>query len=169
MPMTIRRRFFWRLIMAAVNLPDVATSAGVPKIARTDAGNAVGQRFSAAMEKAVVDPALDPQRVGSASASVGETADAQERARRALNLNSTAPAQRKAVHGDAILHGLQNIRGVFDAQETRINSLVSRSALDTNALMATQWEVTKLSVLVDMTSKLAGKFTQLPETLLKGQ
>jgi type III secretion system YscI/HrpB-like protein len=170
--------FLWRLIMAAVNFTDVATQAATPRIGRLDASDSVGQRFSAAMEKAGTDSAIvGSQQVDAASRvpsagqtiAAGATADAQDRARRALNLNPVNAVQRKPAHGDAILNGLQHLRGVFDAQEARINGLTSRTAVDTNALLMAQWEVTKLSVLVDMTSKLAGKFAQLGETLLKGQ
>src|SRR5262245_40084907 len=162
----------WRLTMAAVNLTDVAAHAGTPNIVRVDPSDSTGQRFSTAMQKAATDPAFAPDRVDAAKtadAAAGASADAQERARRALNLNPAQAAHKHPAHGDAILQGLQTIRGTFAAQEARINNLVAHSAADTNALMAAQWEVTKLTVLVDMTSKLAGKFTQLPETLLKGQ
>ncbi|PDT90819.1 EscI/YscI/HrpB family type III secretion system inner rod protein [Bradyrhizobium sp. Y36] len=101
------------------------------------------------------------------AANGGTAADAQDRARQALDLNppKTAPAP----HGDTILHGLQNLRGVFDKQEARIGNLASARAADTNTLLAMQMEVAKFSVLVDVTSKLTGKSTQALESLLKGQ
>jgi hypothetical protein len=163
--------------MAAVNLTDVATQTGVAKVGRIDAGDKVSRRFATAMEKAGIDPAVDPQRIGAASrvpptgqttavdTAASATADAQERARRALNLNPSHSVQQKPVHGDAILNGLQNVRGIFGAPP--INALASHSA-DTSALMAMQVEVAKWTVLVETGAKVMGKFAQLPETLLKG-
>jgi type III secretion system YscI/HrpB-like protein len=165
--------------MAAIGLTDLATQTGTPKIGRTDASDATGQRFAAAMEKADADPASGRQPVDATSkvlpakpatdAAGSTTADAAERARRGLNLDPANAAQQRPAHGEAILNGLQNIRGVFGAQEARINDIISRPAADTNTLLTMQMEVTKFSVLVDVTSKLVGKSTQAFESLLKGQ
>jgi type III secretion system YscI/HrpB-like protein len=163
--------------MAAIDLTNLATQAGTPKIGRIEASEATGQRFAAAMEKADVVPGAGPQPVDSASrvaasqpAAAGDaTADAQERARRGLNLDPAQAAPPKPAHGETILNGLQNMRGVFGAQQARINNIMSTPAADTNTLMAMQMEVTKFSVLVDVTSKLVGKSTQAFESLLKGQ
>jgi type III secretion system YscI/HrpB-like protein len=165
--------------MAAIDLTNLATQAGTPKIGRVEASDATGQRFAAAMEKADINPAnpaagQQPVDAASKSAPVQQattgdaTADAQERARRGLNLDP-AHAAPKPAHGESILNGLQNMRGVFGAQEARMNDIISRPAADTNTLMAMQVEVTKFSVLVDVTSKLVGKSTQAFESLLKGQ
>ncbi|QOZ76322.1 EscI/YscI/HrpB family type III secretion system inner rod protein [Bradyrhizobium sp. CCBAU 53351] len=157
-------------------MTDFARQAGTPKVGRLEASEAAGQRFSAAMERTATDrsattsssldstTATRPPEV-KVAANSSTTADAQERARRALNLNppKTAP------QGDTILHGLQNLRGVFDKQEARINNLSSVRAADTNTLLSMQMEVAKFSVLVDVTSKLTGKSTQALESLLKGQ
>jgi type III secretion system YscI/HrpB-like protein len=177
-----------------LGLTDFATQTGTPKIGRIEPSDATGQRFAAAMEKANPSPAgnppagdppvgdppvADPQPVDAASrvlpskpatdAAGGTTADAQERARRGLNLDPAHAAPPKPTHGEAILHGLENIRSAFGAQEARLNNLMSRPAADTNTLLAMQMEVTKFSVLVDVTSKLVGKSTQAFESLLKGQ
>jgi type III secretion system YscI/HrpB-like protein len=162
--------------MAAIDLTNLATQAGTPKIGRIEPSDATGQRFAAAMDKADSNPGAGPQPVDAASkvaptqpATAGDvTADAQERARRGLNLDPAHAAQKPA-HGETILNGLQNMRGVFGAQQARINNIMSTPAADTNTLMAMQMEVTKFSVLVDVTSKLVGKSTQAFESLLKGQ
>jgi type III secretion system YscI/HrpB-like protein len=161
--------------MTMIGLTDFATQAGTPKISRVEVSDATGQRFFAAMEKAKTDPQptdaaseVLPSKPATDAAN-GTTADAPERARRGLNLDPAHAAQQKPTHGEAILHGLQNIRGVFDAQEGRLNNLLSHSPADTNTLMAMQMEVTKFSLLVDVTSKLTGKSTQALESLLKGQ
>jgi type III secretion system YscI/HrpB-like protein len=165
--------------MAAIGLTDFATQTGTPKIARIEASNATGQRFAAAMDKADTDPAAGRQPADATSRMIvskpatevagGTTADAAERARRGLNLDPSQAAPQKPAHGETILNGLQNIRGVFGAQEARLDNLISRPAADTNTLMAMQMEVTKFTVLVDVTSKLVGKSTQALESLLKGQ
>ena len=71
--------------------------------------------------------------------------------------------------GDAILGGLLSVRGMFDDQIERA-AMFERDGSVTNPqdLYLAQVEVAKLSVLIDVTSKLAGKFTQSTDTLLKG-
>jgi type III secretion system YscI/HrpB-like protein len=166
--------------MATIDLADLATQIGTQKkIGRIEASNATGQRFAAAMEKAEPNPSAGLQPADATSRPIPSkpvadtandpTADAQERARRGLNLDPAHAAPQKPAHGEAILHGLQSIRGVFDTQEARLHNLLSRPAADTNTLMSMQMEVTKFSVLVDVTSKLVGKSTQALEALLKGQ
>lgn len=71
--------------------------------------------------------------------------------------------------GRAILSGLEQLRTVFDAQ---IDSVASRSEgaqMDVSDMMALQAEVVKYTVLVDVSSKLAGKTTQAMDSLMKGQ
>ena len=167
--------------MAAVGLTDLTTPKGTPRIGRVDASEATGQRFSAAMDKANADPAAgskpldaDPnvsaaRPATTADAAGGATADAQERVRRALNLNPAQAAQQRPAHGDAILNGLQSVRGVFAAQEARLTDLASRPTTDVNTLMAIQMEVIKFSVLIDVGSKLTGKSTQALDALMKSQ
>ena len=164
--------------MAAVDLADLTTAAGTPRIGRVGASEAAGQRFAAAMERANNDPAAGatpsdadpmPHAAGPTTAADGAgnaTADAQERARRALDLGA---AQQKPAHGEAILNGLQNIRSVFTAQVARMNELAARPRADVNTLIALEMEVAKFTLLVDVSSKLTGKSTQALETLLKSQ
>lgn len=163
--------------MASIGLTDLAHQAGTPKVGRIEPSEAASQRFSATMERAATNrsAASPPADVATTTrppetiiaANGGAAADAQDRARQALDLNppKTAPAP----HGDTILNGLQNLRGAFDKQEARINNLASARAADTNTLLSMQMEVAKFSVLVDVTSKLTGKSTQALESLLKGQ
>jgi Type III secretion basal body protein I, YscI, HrpB, PscI len=151
------------------------------KVARIEPGAGLGQQFSAAMDKAAIQASngTAPQSVdlvspissvnppaasdGAKSAVAGE----QERARRGLGLDAPHPVA--PVQGDTILKGLENIRGVFDAQQARINDLASHPAANLGALASMQMEVAKFSLLCDVTSKLAGKSTQAFESLLKGQ
>lgn len=71
--------------------------------------------------------------------------------------------------GDAILGGLRSIRGMFDEQVARAAELArTKSASNPTDLILTQMEVTRLTLMIDVTSKLAGKCTQSCDTLLKG-
>jgi len=115
--------------------------------------------------------ALDQAKQAQADrANPAAEAEAKERAKRALHLDD--PAQKAAPvsgAGDTILEGIQKLRGVFDAQQARVNKVMSSPATDMHTLLAIQMEVVNYSVLVDVTSKLTGKSTQAFETLLKGQ
>ena len=156
---------------------------GVPRIGRLDPPAATAHRFTAAMDQAMstrhdrtavasvnsVSPSVKvaaAQPPTATDAGVGPTTDAnaQERARRALQLDTP-----KSPAGDTILDGLQKLRGVFDAQQGRINSVMSQPVTDVNTLLAMQMEIANFSLMVDVTSKLTGKSTQTLEVLLKGQ
>lgn len=78
-------------------------------------------------------------------------------------------AARKAEGGDLILEGLSRLRGTFDRQISSINAGLADPDLSVNRMMAMQMEVAQFSLLVDVTSKLAGKTTQSIDTLMKGQ
>jgi hypothetical protein len=172
--------------MAAVNLVEVAKKAAMPKVERIDASDATSQRFFEAMEKAGANPeansqqvapqqieavsnVLPPKQVTPTQAVDTATTDAQERTRRALDLDPVRSTQPAPVHGDTILHGLQKIRGFFNAQEARLNDIVSGPTLDTRALMRLQMAVAEFSLMSTVASKLTGDSTRALESLLKGQ
>ena len=69
--------------------------------------------------------------------------------------------------GDAILVGMERLRGVFSAHEARIADLAS-GPLDAETLLATQVHMANFSILIDTTSKLSSKATQVLDTLMKG-
>lgn len=73
-----------------------------------------------------------------------------------------------STEGDAILGGLQRLRGTFDAQQSRIAELMNGPVTDINTMLAMQMEMTNYSILIDMTSKLASKAAQGLDTLMKG-
>jgi type III secretion system YscI/HrpB-like protein len=114
------------------------------------------------VEVAQVDPA-GVQPTGATPA-----ANADERARAGLGLEGVDQVAPKSA-GDVILQGVEKMRGVFDARETRINQLMSSPTIDARTMMAMQMEMTNFSVLVDVSSKLTGKTTQTLDTLMKGQ
>lgn len=153
--------------MTAANLSHLALSnASQPLQVKTEpvAGVDSESRFSRSLrrasEAAVATPALAP------AGAVNEAA-AKERARRALEIEATTPTRRG--DGDAILGGLQRLRGVFDAHEARINEALSGNVTDANTLFAVQLEMARYTMLIEVSSKLTGKSTQAFETLLKGQ
>jgi type III secretion system YscI/HrpB-like protein len=100
------------------------------------------------------------------SASSPDAADV--RARQGLGLDG-ATATPTANNGDMILDGLERLRGVFDAREARVSDLMSSGSVDSRTLLAMQVEVAEFTMLVDITSKLTGKSTQIFDTLMKGQ
>ena len=111
-------------------------------------------------------PATQP--VGAAPG--GLVAAERERARRALELEAPAtPPTATPAGGDAIIEGLQKLRGVFDERTTRLNAIMSSKSVDVGTLMAMQMELVRFSLLVEVTSKLTGKSTQAFDTLMKGQ
>ena len=71
--------------------------------------------------------------------------------------------------GQSILDGLSRIRGAFDQQLAGVNEKVLGSSMDVTSMMAVHADVVKYSLLVDVSSKLAGKSTQAVDTLMKGQ
>lgn len=92
-----------------------------------------------------------------------DSADAGDRAARGLEL----PPQ--VGPGQSILDGLGRLRSVFDRQLDGVANADRREVLDTTTLMNLQAEVVRYSLLVDVTSKLAGKSTMALDTLMKGQ
>jgi type III secretion system YscI/HrpB-like protein len=162
------------------NVVQVTERTGVPNVrppASTDPAASTTERFAAAMERASgVTPPGGPVRVAQAQSTTAVDAgpaattsvDPQERTRRALQLDAPNATQSKP-SGDSILDGLQKLRGVFDAQQARINQVISQPVTNVNTLIAAQMEVVNFSMLVDVTSKLTGKSTQAFDTLLKGQ
>lgn len=93
------------------------------------------------------------------------SADAQERARRALGLEAAEDPSA----GDRILDGLQGLRQVMENQQSAIMQHVGKKEMDIATMTIMQYEVAKYSLLVDVTSKLAGKSTQSFDSLLKNQ
>lgn len=97
----------------------------------------------------------------SGTAPGGETAE--DRAARGLDI-AAEPGP-----GTAILDGLGRLRGIFDAQTQNVLAVGQRDVMDAATLMALQTEVVRYTVLVDVSSKLAGKSTQALDALMKGQ
>lgn len=92
------------------------------------------------------------------------------RARRALELDSAkATGSSPAAEGDAILKGLEGLRGQFDRSLGRVNTVLGAQNVDAKTLLAVQVEVVNFTMMVDMTSKLTGKSTQTLDSLMKGQ
>ena len=88
---------------------------------------------------------------------------AAERAIRGLEL------QTEVGPGQSILDGLGRLRGIFDQQIAGVANVERREVLDTTTLMNLQADVVRYTLLVDVTSKLAGKSTMALDTLMKGQ
>ena len=93
---------------------------------------------------------------------------------RSIDVPIGAAAVEAPTTGQGIIDGLSRLRGVFDAQENAITGIAPSDAAgtrltNTSELINLQLEVVKYSMLMDVTSKLAGKSTQTFDTLMKGQ
>lgn len=92
-------------------------------------------------------------------------ADARLRAAEGLGLASGEDVG----PGNSILNGLEQLRSVFDGQYGSINDKVQGTNYDVHAMMSLQADIVEYSVLVDVSSKLAGKVTMAIDSLMKGQ
>lgn len=162
------------------NLEYGSLAKGTPKAPQIEAPVAEVQRFAQSFDRvaqagttapiavpapvAVQQPAIVQPPAQAADAVT--SAEAQERARRTLGLEPGA-APRAA--GDKILDSIQGLRQVFDAQKAAVTHFAAKPDLNGINLVSMQLEVTKYTLLVDVTSKLAGKSTQAFESLLKSQ
>jgi hypothetical protein len=100
-----------------------------------------------------------------ATAAVSEADPAaQARARAALGLQGPADAS----GGDAVLNGLQKLRGVFD-QEIGAMASSTKNVTSSEGFFHVQMVAAEFSLFMDVGSKLAGKAGQALESLLKGQ
>lgn len=140
--------------VAQANVTGVEAPAATPQ----DATRA--DRFQAVFDRAAAE------RAEVTAAQPGAEANAADR-QRALDTLQLGGEARPAT-GDSILGGLERLRGVFDAQAARVESVAGVQG-STGALIAAQFEVVQYTLLVDVTSKLTGKATQSFDTLMKGQ
>lgn len=166
---------------------DPATGAGRPQTGLLD-GLSV-QRFEDAMRAAGAgnDPQVatvaEPQRIAQVQG-VGSITDARpvsgvEPAGQVTPVDRTSAAERAVLGldldadagpGQSILDGLGRLRGIFDGQLDGVARYSGGSEMmDVTTMMNLQAEVVKYTVLVDVTSKLAGKSTQALDALMKGQ
>ncbi len=145
------------------NVPMQASPAGI-------------DRFRSAMEaagmidkpQAVQAPVRVAELTGTNSATDATApADAANRAVQGLELS---PDIDSAGTGTTILEGLGRLRGVFDRELDGVANSTSRmDPFDTIGMMNLQAQLVEFSLVVDVTSKLAGKSTQALDSLMKGQ
>jgi type III secretion system YscI/HrpB-like protein len=134
---------------------------GVPHIQLAQADPATGLPGATATD--VVPPLLSTPPV--AEAAPGAEVDARLRAAEGLGLEAETPAG----PGNSILSGLEQLRASFDSQYNSVGSKLQGTTLDVTAMMQLQADIVKYSVLVDVSSKLAGKVTTSIDSLMKGQ
>ena len=130
-----------------IQLAQVDPSTGVPGATATD----------------VVPPLLSSPPV--AEAAPGAEVDSRLRAAEGLGLGNETPE----LPGNAILSGLEQLRGVFDSQYNSVASKLEGTTMDVTTMMQLQADIVQYSVLVDVSSKLAGKVTTSIDSLMKGQ
>lgn len=119
---------------------------------------------------AATNAATAPQATQAAQAVQASQDTDALRARRALDLDGAkASGSSPSAEGDAILQGLEGLRGQFDRSMARVNTVLGAQNVDAKTLLAVQVEVVNFTMMVDMTSKLTGKSTQTLDSLMKGQ
>jgi hypothetical protein len=115
--------------------------------------------FASEMDSAAARMASQPGGVG---------APVETGAGRLTAAHAIAASGDTANSGDAILGGLFRIRREFDTQYSRVLALQGPGSIgNTHDLIALQGEMAKLSIMFEVTSKVAGKFVTGTETLLK--
>lgn len=92
--------------------------------------------------------------------------DTEEQVQRAQQTNSLKSARAPTI-GDAVLAGLQKLRGTFTAHEVQLHTIASQP-ISTETMYAMQKEIHKLTLLTDVTSKLTNKAISTIDTLMKG-
>lgn len=107
------------------------------------------------------------QPVSQGRAADGRAAD--DRAASGLGLAGPGGAGADGTPGQTILSGLERMRGVFDDKIGGIGQRMEHAEMSVQAMVSLQAEVVEYSVLVDVSSKLAGKSTQAMDSLMKGQ
>lgn len=131
-------------------------------------------RFRQAMERAgMIEKPVEiapPVRVAQL-VQPGTATDAVGAANRAVQGLELGPGTDSAAGtGTAILEGLGQLRSIFDRQLDGVaQSTTMNNPFDYNRMMELQAQLVEFSLVVDVTSKLAGKSTQALDSLLKGQ
>ncbi|MDO1583180.1 EscI/YscI/HrpB family type III secretion system inner rod protein [Rhizobium oryzicola] len=147
--------------------PVPAPQSSVPGIIPTDRVAA----FDQAMAR---QQTADPQSTstnnpaGASQALTPQALSPNDRARIGLDLAPAGQAP-QPTEGNMILNGLSSLREVFDAREARVSEILKQGTTDATSLMQMQVEVANFTMLVDISSKLTGKTTQVFDTLMKGQ
>lgn len=112
------------------------------------------------------NPLIPLPPIITAETAITDTGTPGDRAATALGLESS----RAETPGDAILSGLEQLRGVFDRSLENVGNIAdSNGVMNVGQLVELQAQVTQFSLLVDVSSKLAGKSTQAMDSLMKGQ
>ncbi|MBB3950325.1 type III secretion system inner rod subunit SctI [Aureimonas jatrophae] len=151
----------------ATPTPLASTTAPVPAADRVQLFEDAMQRQNGAVAATAPAPVVSQPPV--AATGQVDAAGALDRARQGFGLQGVPGAVPPPASGDMILEGMQKLRGVFDRSEGRVSDVMSRGSTDAGSLMQMQLELTNFTLLVDLSSKLTGKTTQVFDTLMKGQ
>jgi type III secretion system YscI/HrpB-like protein len=149
------------------NVPFQPSAAGIDRF--TQALERAGYTTRPAQVEAPVRVAqlTDPRNATDATDPV-ESAQAAERAVQGLQLDNADDSV--AGTGTSILEGLGKLRGMFDTQMNEIATMSDNiDPMSTAQLMQLQAQLVEFSLVVDVTSKLAGKSTMALDSLMKGQ
>ena len=149
------------------NVPLQPSAAGIDRFAQALERAGFATRPTQVEAPVRVAQLTDPRSATDATDPV-LSAQAAERAVQGLQLDGEDDSV--AGTGTSILEGLGRLRGIFDTQLNDIaNSSNSIDPMSTAQLMNLQAQLVEFSLVVDVTSKLAGKSTQALDSLMKGQ
>lgn len=147
-------------ILRLARTPDVQGVQGV-QLAQADVTTIPGATATDLTPPLLSAPGTPPVAEVAPSAE----ADPRLRAAEGLGLNRDDPSG----PGNSILNGLEQLRATFDGQYNSVGARLEGTTMDVASMMELQAEVVKYSVLVDVSSKLAGKVTTSIDSLMKGQ
>ncbi len=86
------------------------------------------------------------------------------------SIQNTDTAKSSSQIGDKILNGIQGIKSNIDSQNSKVNDLLSNSdAMSMKDMLKTQKAMSNLTLTQELIGKVAGKSTQIFETMLKQQ
>ena len=159
------------LSLAQANVaPVLPTNSSQPPSSKLgDASQRFSDTLASALDGKPSEKVAAPPPIDAAQAAVN--ADANMRARQALQLGGVpAPASTPTQgSGDVVLSGLQKLRGAFDGELSKLSNVTTGNFTSSEGLFKVQAEFANFSMLMEVSSKLAGKGTQAFESLLKGQ
>lgn len=152
---------------------DPATSGSSTKVFSLSDSTA-SSNFSDTLSAAIAaqssqsTPISSPPSAAEAKDSFASSSDPAARARRALQLDAPDQSTAPAGGGDAILDGIQKLRNVFGKEVSSL-AATNTNISSSEGLFRVQAVAAEFSLFMDVSSKLAGKASQVFESLLKGQ
>ncbi|NIZ12011.1 EscI/YscI/HrpB family type III secretion system inner rod protein [Phaeobacter sp. HF9A] len=148
---------------------DTAALSGAEPVRLAQVGPLTELPASTGQIRPVGAQEFNPLSAAQAPQQVSQGRAADDRAASGLGLAGPEVGSVEATPGQTILSGLERMRSVFDDKIGGIGNRMEHTEMSVQAMVSLQAEVVEYSVLVDVSSKLAGKSTQAMDSLMKGQ